>query len=97
LIKKQINIDETWPVFSLDEPKQEDGLFVVEINEEFYKEYLYFHYKYHEYQLRLQAIYEHKQREVNDRLGYRFPEGTECCREFEPNKIRSTDVAETSI
>lgn len=64
MVKREIIIDEHWPVFTLEEPKR-DGPFVVEINEDFYKEYCYFMYKYHEYQTRLQVIYEHAQREYN--------------------------------
>ncbi len=75
LVKREINIDEKWPVFTLDEPRNENGPFVVELNEDFYKEYLWFSYKYHEYQARIQVIYEHQQSEFNKQnVGYRFPE-----------------------
>lgn len=89
MAKLEINIDEHWPVFTLDKPKNEDGPWVVEVNDDFYKEYLYFSYKYHEYQTRLQLIYEHHERSINEKLGYRFPEGTECCRDFKLNTIRA--------
>jgi len=65
-MKIQISIDEKWPVFTLERPKNESDPFILEINEDFYKEYLYFSYKYHEYQTRIQVIYEHHQRENNE-------------------------------
>lgn len=90
MIKKTITIDEKWPVFSLEDPNSENDPFIVKLNEEFYKEYLYFKLKYHEYQLRLQVIYEKAQRDFNhNAIPYRFKEGTEYSRDFELNKIRS--------
>lgn len=61
MVKREIIIDEKWPIFTLEEPNK-DGPFVVELNDEFYKEYCYFMSKYHEYQTRVQLIYERQQR-----------------------------------
>jgi hypothetical protein len=97
LVKLEINIDEHWPVFTLDKPKNEDGPWVTEINEDFYKEYLYFMYKYHEYQTRLQVIYEHKQREVNHTVcGYNVPEGSVIDDQYRINTIRN-DASKESL
>lgn len=87
LVKREIMIDEKWPVFTLEEPKR-DGPFVVELNEEFYKEYCYFMYKYHEYQLRLQVIYEHAQREYN---------GDSLQKDRESNGSEPTDASKASL
>ena len=94
LVKREIIIDEKWPVFTVEEPKK-DGPFVVELNDEFYKEYLYFMYKYHEYQIRLQLIYEHQQRIYTESCGYRFPEGSDI-HEYTPNKI-GNDASKASL
>ena len=97
LVKLQINIDEHWPVFSLEKPKDEDGPWVTEINDDFYKEYLYFMYKYHEYQTRLQVIYEHQQRAVSKTVcGYNVPEGSVIDDQYELNTIRH-DASKESL
>lgn len=98
MIKREISLDEKWPVFTLDKPKNEDGPWVVELNEEFYKEYCFFMYKYHEYQTRLQLIYEHRQRELSQQsCGFRVPEGFEPDKDFTLNTIRQNDVAEAQV
>lgn len=93
--KLEVIIDEKWPVFSLEEPNKE-GPFVVEINEEFYKEYLYFKYKYTEFQIRLQLIYEHQQRIYTESCGYNVPEGSEPS-EHKFNTIRDHDASKASL
>lgn len=64
MIKVQVNIDEKWPVFTL-EKNEKDGPFVLDINDEFYTEYCYVMYKYNEFQTRLGLIYEYEQRKYN--------------------------------
>ena len=81
----------------MDKPKNEDGPWVTEINDDFYKEYLYFMYKYHEYQTRLQVIYEHKQRAVSETVcGYNVPEGSVIDDQYELNTIRN-DASKESL
>ncbi len=56
-VKREVTIDEVWPVFSLKEA-EEDSVFNIEIPESLYQEYLWTAYKYHEFQLKLQVYYE---------------------------------------
>lgn len=60
LVKREIMIDEKWPVFWLEEPKK-DGPFVIELNDEFYKEYCFIMYKYYQLQSKLKLIYDEQQ------------------------------------
>ena len=88
MARLNINIDEKWPIYSLDEPINPNAVSVVEINDDFYREYLYFTMKYQEYQERLHVIYEHQQRVISELCGYRFPEGVEPDKEYKLNRIR---------
>ncbi len=57
LVKIKIDIDEKWPIFSAKKVKN-DGPYTVEISSDFYKQYLWFCLKYHEFQTQLKEIYE---------------------------------------
>lgn len=99
LERLEINIDEKWPVFTLDKPRDGNGPFVVDLNEDFYNEYLYFSYKYLEYQARIQVIYEHQQSEFNNQnVGHRFPKDSVIDTEsIKLNVIRPIDAAEAKV
>lgn len=95
MIKVQIDVDEVWPVFFL-ERTEEDGPDIVEVNEEFYKEYLYFTLKYKEYQSRIKLIYDHRERELSQQsCGYRIPEGFEPDKDYAINKLRENMATKT--
>lgn len=97
-MKCQISIDEKWPVFTLEHVRNPNDPFVVDLNEEFYKEYCHAMFKYHEYQLRIQAIYEHQQSIVNEQIcGYTVPEGSIVDTEFKPNTIRTHEISEATV
>lgn len=97
-MKCQISIDEKWPVFTLEHVRNPNDPFVVDINEDFYKEYCCLMYKYHEFQIRMQLIYEHQQSNINKQVcGYTVPEGSIVDTEFKPNTIRTTDVSEENV
>lgn len=93
-MKLKISVDEVWPVFTADESK-EDAPFVVEVDEQFYKEYLWFTYRYHTIQEQLKVMYDDQLRKHTGRSIFRFPEGSEV-EPIEFNRIRN-DVAETSV
>ena len=67
-MKLQVNVDEKWPFFELVETKSGHEEFHFDIPEEMYKEYCYIMYKYHEFQLKLQALYELGNNQLNKRF-----------------------------
>jgi hypothetical protein len=98
LVKREINIDEHWPVFSLEEPRNENSPFVVELNEDFYKEYLYYTHKCYEYQTRIKLIYDHQQLRFNKKNnGDFFPEGSVIDTQYSISNVRSDNITKTEI
>ncbi len=79
-MKCKINIDERWPIYFIDESYQ--GGLQVQLNEEFYKEFIEISKKYEEYQERMALIYDEQER-IDDESGLIFPEGTAFIKEYE--------------
>lgn len=97
-MKCKISIDEKWPIFSLENLRYENDPFVVEINEEFYKEYCYFMSKYEEYQSRIRVIYEQQKLAFNEQnVGYRFPKDTIVDTEFRINSLQPVNITEEKV
>jgi hypothetical protein len=93
-VKLKIDVDEVWPIFTCDETK-EDAPFVVEVDVQFYKEYLWFFYRYHKIQNQLKVMYDEQLRKHTGRSIFRFPEGSEV-EPIELNRIRNA-VTETKV
>ena len=89
MVRREVNIDEEWPVFTLEQPKNISGPFTVEISDDEYKEYLSTVYKYRHWQLKLQGLYESSQREYNKtNSGEHVSEGGESVERGSPKENR---------
>lgn len=87
MAKLKVNVDEKWPIFSVEEADK-DGPFVIELDDELYKQYLQIDYLYYSFQTRLQVLYESEQRKLSERCPYSFPKGSDIG-EHLLNKIRT--------
>lgn len=63
--KVKIEIDKKWPIFVAYETDKEDPC-IVEVEDDFFREYCWFCFKYHDFQLKLQFMYESKQGNLNE-------------------------------
>lgn len=61
MTRRDVTIDEVFPVFTLTDPVEE-SMWTVDIPDELYKEYVWTMYKYYEFQTKLQVYYEQCQR-----------------------------------
>jgi hypothetical protein len=95
-MKLKIDVDEEWPVFTAHETII-DGDFVVEVDEQFYKEYLWFCYRYHSIQEKLKDMYDKELRRLTGKSIYRFPKGTPIDEHTELNRIRAVDATEAKV
>lgn len=92
MIKIEVTVDEKWPVFSFTE-KSVGEAFEVELTQEEYKEYCYIMYKYHELQLKLQAMYERGLRKFNHQNGgYAWPKGSSPSERYEFNVTNAAEA-----
>jgi hypothetical protein len=73
LAKLKINVDEKWPIFSVEDADK-DGPFVIELDDELYKQYLQIDYLYYSFQTRLQVLYESEQLKLRERCYECFEE-----------------------
>lgn len=97
-MKLKIDTDEVWPVFFLDKPRNENDPSLVDIHEDFYKEYCYVMQKYEEFQERIKIIYEHQRSIISQQIcGYNVPKGSDIDDKYELNTIRATNVAEATV
>jgi len=94
-MKIKIDVDEQWPVFTADEVKN-DGQFVVEVDDHFYRHYLYICYRYHVLQSQLKEMYESEQKRISRHCPYCFEKGAEAAR-YDLNRIRSTNASQAKV
>jgi hypothetical protein len=57
LAKVKIEVDERWPVFTLED-EDKDGPYVIELDEDLYKQYLQLELLYQSFQKRLRVLYD---------------------------------------
>ena len=87
--KVSVTVDEVFPVFTLIEPKEGQEEWDIEVDDSFWREYCFFMYKYHEFQLKLQEFYECGHRKYSKKHGgYTWPEGASPSEQYKLNKIR---------
>jgi hypothetical protein len=97
MVQRQVTVDEKWPFFELIEPKEGFEDYQYDIPDTMYSEYCYIMYRYHEFQLKLQALYESGNRKLSERIcGHSIPKGEQPDTEYEFNKIRN-DVAQAQV
>lgn len=77
MAKIKINIDEIWPVFTASDADK-DGPFVVELEDDLYKQYLQIDYLYKSFQTRLQVLYESEQLKLRERCYECFAESAKA-------------------
>lgn len=90
LVKLNIDIDEKWPIFSLDSPENPNGPWVVDVDDDFYRQYCANFRKFQEIQINLQRIYAKQRRIIaEESCGYRIQKSGEIDAEFKSNRIAS--------
>lgn len=94
MAKLIVNCDEKFPVFDLEIP-EEGQIANCEIDEGFYREYLYISLAYSKIQRKLKEIYEDSQRSfVKQSCGIRFQQGSVIDDEYEFNQTANASQEE---
>lgn len=77
MAKLKVNVDEKWPIFSVEDADQ-DGPFVIELDDDLYKQYLQIDFLYKSFQTRLQVLYESEQTKLRERCYECFAESAKA-------------------
>ena len=66
MVKVIVEIDENWPVYTLEE-EVKDGPYVIELDDDLYKQYLQLEFLYQSFQKRLKVLYDSEYDKLRER------------------------------
>jgi hypothetical protein len=81
LAKVKISVDEKWPIFTAQHTNEE-GPFIVEMDDDLYRQYLQINYLYYSFQTRLQVLYESEDFKLRERCLECFAESAKATANF---------------
>lgn len=77
MVKVIVEIDEKWPIYTLEE-ENVDGPYVIEFDDDLYKQYLQLEFLYQSFQKRLKVLYDSEYEKLRARSFECFAESAKA-------------------